>query len=327
MHYAEPYRVKVVQHNKPVPQHIRVQALRKAQYNVHRLPRSDVYLDLVATKSAEAMSDQQWAALMVGDEAYAGSRNFYDLEAMARQVLGKKRIVPTHMGRGAENLILRYLMQAGQTVVTNKNVMTAHHLAEHQGGRMIDATVPEAAQPGHAARYKGNIDLEKLETLLDRQQNQVAFVLLAASVMLLGGQVLEFQNIEAASVMARERGIPVVFDATQAASAAYLQKEWEGLSDKLEHLILRYTAAADIVYMSARGDAFCHTGGLIAVDDESALTALQALVVVFEGLHTYGGQAGRDMQAFCRGLIEMTDEGYQCFRRRNLRFAHFQSGS
>jgi len=129
---------------------------------------------------------------------------------------------------------------------------------------------------------------------------------------------LSLENLTRASALARAAGIPVVLDASEVASAAYMWKEWEKSSEPLDRLVRRYCEAADLVYMTARGDAFCHTGGLIATHDEKMLTALQALVVVFEGLHTYGGQAGRDMEAFARGLVEMTDEGYLHFRRRKF---------
>jgi tyrosine phenol-lyase len=318
MHYAEPYRVKIVQNNRPVPAHTRLEALVRAEYNVYRLPRTAVYLDFVGTEGAGAMSDQQLAGLMIGDEAYAGSRNFYCLEEAARQVLGKAHIVPTHQGRGAENLLLRHLMKPGQIVPTNRNLQTAGPLAAHQGGSLVDVVTGDAFQPGSPSRYKGNVDLTKLKELLRREGHRVAFVLLAASVPLLGGQVMELGNLEAAAKLAREAGVRLVLDASQVASAAYLVKEWERWPEPLGQLIHRYCQAADIVYLSARQDAFCHTGGLIAVNEAKDLTALKALVVVFEGLHTYGGQAGRDMQAFARGLVEMADEGYHFFRRRKF---------
>lgn len=318
MHYAEPFRVKVVQHNKPVPQHVRVEALQRAEYNVGRLPRSAVYLDFFASRSAEAMSDRQLAALMVGDEAYAGSRNFYHLEDTAREVLGKDHIVPTHQGRGAENLILRVLLKPGQLVPSNKHVATALPLIEHQGGRLIDIAIDDAVKPTAPVRYKGNVDLEKLESLIKRDRDKIAFLLLASSVQVVGGQIIALENLTRASALARAAGIPVVFDASEVASAAYMQKEWEQSTEPLDRLVRRYCEAADLVYMTARGDAFCHTGGLIATHDQKLLTELQALVVVFEGLHTYGGQAGRDMEAFARGLVEMTDEGYLRFRRRKF---------
>jgi tyrosine phenol-lyase len=318
MHYAEPYRVKVVQHNKPVPQHLRVEALKRAEYNVARLPRAAVYLDFFASRSAEAMSDRQLAALMVGDEAYAGSRNFYHLEDTAREVLGKDHIVPTHQGRGAENLLLRVLMQPGQIVPTNKNLLTAGPLIEHQGGRVVDICVDDALKPAAPVRYKGNVDLEKLESLLKRDRDKLAFLLLTASVPVLGGQILALENLSRASALARAAGLTVVLDVSELASAAYMWKEWEQSNEPLARLMHRYCEAADLIYMSARGDAFCHTGGFIATHDVKTLTALQALVVVFEGLHTYGGQAGRDMEAFAQGLREMTDEGYLHFRRRKF---------
>ncbi len=320
MHHAEPFRVKVVQHNKPVPAHRRTEALKEAGFNVYRLRRSDVTLDLAASEGAEAMSDRQWAALMVGDEAYAGSRNFYHLEESVREILGKRFVVPTHQGRGSEHLLFRHLVKPGQTVLTNRHVLTAGPIGEDSGARFEDLTVSAAFAPESNVRFKGDVDLDRLRDALADPGRDVAIVLLTAAVPLLGGQVLSPECLEQASALCKRAGVPLVLDASQIASAAWLAKTWTGDDAALGEVVRRYCAAADVVSMGARADAFCHTGGLIAMDDEETLRDLQALVVVYEGLHTYGGQAGRDMEAFACGLKEMIDPGYQTFRRRKLDF-------
>lgn len=311
MHYAEPYRAKIVERIAPTSPDQRLEALRAAGWNVHNLPHRAVYLDL-GSAAAAAMSDRQWSALMLGDEAYAGSENFYELERAVRARLGLDWVVPTHSGRGAENLLLRHLVRPGQLVLSNKSITTLRPLAEDQDARVIDVCGTERGL------FAGDFDLHRLDRAL--KLDRVALVVATASVPLLGGRVLSLKNLEIVSRLCRSRAVPLVLDATRLGSAAYFLREMEELSETVDSLMRRYAALADLVYLSGREDACCQTGGLIAGQELEHLASLRELVVLYEGLHTYGGQAGRDMQALAQGLLDMGDLAYHHFRRRKLDF-------
>ena len=312
MHYAEPYRVKMVERIHQCTPEQRLRYLQQTGFNVHRLPRQAVYLDLGSSRSPAAMSDRQWSALMVGDEAYAGSRNFYDLEKTVQHVFGMDWVVPTHSGRGAENLLFRHLLKPGQVVLTNKSLGTLRPLAEDQQGRALDVSVHEQGC------FSANFDLPRLEEALTREK--VAVVMATCSVPLLGGQILTLNNLEQVAALCRQHSVPLVLDASRLASTAYFLSETEKLSDPLDSLIKRYTALAELVYMSGRDDAMCQTGGLICGGPTHHLDPLRGLVVLFDGLHTYGGQAGRDMQAMAQGIKDMGEVSYHHFRRRKFDF-------
>jgi tyrosine phenol-lyase len=318
MPYAETFRIKVVQNIKPVPLQVRAQKLREASFNVYSLPHSAVYIDVVSCKGLQSMSDQQWAGLMVGDEAYAGSKNFYNLEDAVKQIFGKQYVVPTHMGRGSENLIFRNLLSPEKPVILSNRVDTAKPIIEKLGGVVKDCTTPDILEPDKKNLFKGNVDLNILKKEISKNKGKISGILLTCSVSLLGGQVMDIDNLKEVSGLAKEAEIPVILDISQVASASYFIKEARKIDRSVRDLVLEYTSCADIIYMSAREDAFCHTGGLIALNDEKNYHIFTALVVVFEGLHTYGGQAGRDMESFARGIYEMVEEGYHHFRRRKF---------
>ena len=321
MTYAEPFRVKIVQDLPKVDFLTRFKALKEAGLNVIRIPRTKVVLDFSTTKGMSGMTDRQYSGLMIGDEAYAGSFNFYNLWDAAEKILGKKKTVPTHQGRGAENLILRHLLSKERYyVLTNKNIPTLKRLVKDQGGKLVDFICKEGEEPSANSIFKGNIDIDKLEEFVKKEKERIACAIFTTSVASLGGQVLELENFKKAVEVLKNYDIIVVLDVSQVASSAYFLKEKKNLKSSVEDIIKEYTKLADIIYMSAREDACCHTGGLIAVDSDELYVAFRSLVVVFEGLHTYGGQAGRDMQAMTYGLLEMTDEDYLMFRRRKLEY-------
>ncbi len=315
---GESFRIKMVQTLQKVPYDVRMVALKEADYNVLCLPRDRVYLDFGTTRGNAGLTDRQLSALMIGDEAYAGSANFYALEETCRQVFGKRFTVPTHQGRGAEHLILRGLLRAGDTVLTNGNLVTLAALAAALGLRVETLLVEEAYDPHAKEAFKADLPIERVEERL--KAGAVRLLLLGASVPQFGGQPLSLENLEACAALAHRYGVPVVLDASMLASAAFLYKVSRASAAGLPDLIRRYAEACDILYLSGREDAGCHTGGLIATNEEPWYVMFRSLVVVYEGLHTYGGQAGRDMQVLAQGLRDMLDESYLAFRRRKLEY-------
>lgn len=322
MPYAHPvgesFRIKIVQTLRKPAYNVRVSALKDASYNVLRLSRDQVYLDFATTRGNAGLTDKQLSALMIGDEAYAGSANFQALERTSQEVLGKRYLIPTHQGRGAEHLLLRALLRAGQRVVTNGNLWTLQPLAQALGLHLESLLDEGALELSSSSLFKADLPQEKLEAVLGQQP--VDLVILGAALRQFGGQPLSLDCMRACALMAKRYGIPVVLDASMLASAAFQYRQQQSANEDLRGLMLRYAECADIVYMSGREDAGCHTGGLIATDSEEWYKLFRGLVVVYEGLHTYGGQAGRDMQVLAQGLHEMSDESYLAFRQRKLAY-------
>jgi len=315
---GESFRIKIVQTLKRVPYDLRVTALKEAQYNVLRLPRDRVYLDFGTTRGNSGLTDKQLSALMIGDEAYAGSANFYTLERTTLSVFGKRFTVPTHQGRGAEHLILRGLLQPGQMVVTNENLCTLRPLANALHLDLHSLLAKDAHDPQSTNAFKADVPLNELEDRL--KSGAVKLVMLGAALPQIGGQPISLENLESCSALARRYQVPLALDASMLASTAYLYKLARASHEEVRTLLRRYAEACDIVYLSGREDAGCHTGGLLTTNDEALYTLFRGLVVVYEGLHTYGGQAGRDMQALAQGLADLGDESYLAFRHRKLSY-------
>jgi len=318
MSVGESFRIKIVQTLKRVPYDLRVAALKEAHYNVLRLPRDRVYLDFGTTRGNSGLTDKQLSALMIGDEAYAGSANFYALERVTQEVFGKRFTVPTHQGRGAEHLILRGLLQAGQHLLTNGNLLTLAPLATALTLQLDSVLGPDAFDPRSPQEFKADPPLDQVEAGL--KAGGVKLLVLGAALPQFGGQPLSLDNLESCFSLARRYQVPLALDASMLASAAYLYKLRRAPSLDVRALLRRYAQACDILYLTGREDAGCHTGGLIATNDEALYTLFRSLVVVYEGLHTYGGQAGRDMQALAQGLADLGDESYLAFRHQKLSY-------
>jgi tyrosine phenol-lyase len=244
--------------------------------------------------------------------------NFYALEATCREVFGKRFTVPTHQGRGAEHLILRGLLQPGQQLATNGNLLTLTPLAAALDLRLDTLLADDAFDPLSKQEFKADLPLDRLETRL--KAGDVKLLVVGAALPQLGGQPLSLDNLQACATLARRYRVPLALDASMLASTAFLYKQRRAQTETLRRLIRQYAEACDILYLSGREDAGCHTGGLIATNDQTFYETFRSLVVVYEGLHTYGGQAGRDMQALAQGLQDMQDESYLTFRLRKLAY-------
>ncbi len=310
---AEPYKIKMVEPIKVLSRAEREKAIRDAGYNTFLLKSEDVWIDLLTDSGTAAMSDYQWAGMMMGDEAYAGSRNFYFLEDTVREYMGYKHLVPTHQGRGAENILSRALIHEGDYIPGNMYFTTTRLHQEMAGGNFVDVIVDEAHDPTNENPFKGNIDMNKLKGLVKEVgAKKIPYISVAATVNMAGGQPISMANLKEVSDFCRTQGIPVVLDAARVIENAYfIQKKEKGYRGKsLKEIVKEFCSYTDACTMSAKKDCFVNIGGFLAMNNEEFFVKAKNLVVIYEGLHTYGGMAGRDMEAVARGLREALDTDY-----------------
>jgi tyrosine phenol-lyase len=311
--WAEPWKVKVVEPIRMTTLAERRRALAEAGYNTFLLRSEDVYIDLLTDSGTSAMSDWQWAGMMLGDEAYAGSRNFYNLEAAVREYYGYRHLVPTHQGRGAEHLLSQILIKPGDTIPGNMYFTTTRLHQELAGGTFVDVVVDEGHIPADESPFKGNVDLAKLEAVIEQAgAAKIPYVSLAATVNMAGGQPISMANARAVRDLTRRHGIAVILDATRAVENAYfIQQREAGYADKKVAEILKELCSyTDGCTMSGKKDSLVNIGGWLALNDDALFEEARNLVVVYEGLHTYGGMAGRDMEAMARGIVESVQDDH-----------------
>lgn len=321
--WAEPYRIKMVEPLRMLSREQREQKLAEAGYNTFLLRSEDVYIDLLTDSGTNAMSDYQWAGMMLGDEAYAGSRNFYYLEANMQKYYGYRYLVPTHQGRGAEHLISKILIKPGDFVPGNMYFTTTRQHQELAGGTFVDVIIDEAHDPESKHPFKGNVDLGKLEDLIKKVgPEKVPYVSLAATVNMAGGQPVSMENVRAVRELTARYGIRVILDATRAVENAFFIKEREpGFQHKsIAEILKEFCSHSDGCTMSGKKDLLVNIGGFLAVNDEDIFQKARNLVVVYEGLHTYGGLAGRDLEAMARGMEEAVQEDYIRHRILQVRY-------
>lgn len=320
---VEPFKIKVVEPVKIPSEKRRKDAIREAGFNTFLLLSDDVFIDLLTDSGTSAMSDNQWAGMMIGDEAYAGSKNFYTLEKSVQDVLGYKYMVPTHQGRGAEHLMSKNLIKPGQLVPRNMYFTTSKLHVELPGGTMPDVIIDEAHDPENTHPFKGNIDLKKLEKLIDEHGvEKIAYINIEMDVNMAGGQPVSMQNLREVYEFAKEHKLKVIFDATRSSENAYFIREREkGYEDTPIIDILREMMSySDGCIYSSKKDCLVNIGGFLATHDKEIFEKTRSEVVVYEGLHTYGGMAGRDMEAVARGLREGTQYEYLKYRTNQTRY-------
>jgi len=308
--WAEPFKIKMVEPLKMTTWAERDAAIREAGYNTFLLRSEDVYIDLLTDSGTSAMSDRQWAGMMLGDEAYAGSRNFYHLEEAVREIYGYRHLVPTHQGRGAEHILSQIAIKPGDVVPGNMYFTTTRLHQELAGGSFVDVIIDEAHDPASEHPFKGDVDLGKLERVIaEHGAEKIPYVCIATAVNMAGGQPISLANLREVHALCRRHGIRIIHDATRVAENAYFIKQREpGYADKTIATIVREICdLTDGCTMSAKKDALVNIGGFLALNDDDLFDAARNLVVVYEGLHTYGGMAGRDMEAVAIGLHESVD--------------------
>ena len=311
--WAEPWKIKMVEPIRMTTREERERAIREAGYNTFLLRSEDVYIDLLTDSGTSAMSDRQWAGMMLGDEAYAGSANYYHLEQAVQQYYGYRYLVPTHQGRGAEHLISQAFIKKGQYVPGNMYFTTTRLHQELAGGIFADVIIDEAHDPENLHPFKGNIDLNKLEDLIKKQgAENIAYVSLAGTVNMAGGQPVSMANVKALRALCDKYGILLLLDATRMVENAYfIQQREEGYAGKpVAEILKEFCNYTDGAWMSGKKDHLVNIGGWLAVNDEERFDELRNMVVVYEGLHTYGGMAGRDMEAMAIGIQESVQDDH-----------------
>lgn len=320
---AEPFRIKSVEPVRMIPREEREKVIREAGFNTFLIPSDDVYIDLLTDSGTNAMSDRQWAGMMMGDEAYAGSRNFLHLEQTVQEVFGFRHVVPTHQGRGAENLLSQIAIKPGQYVPGNMYFTTTRYHQEHNGGIFVDIIRDEAHDASLSIPFKGDIDLYKLQKLIDEKgPENIAYVCLAITVNLAGGQPVSMKNMKAVRELTSRYGIKVFYDATRCVENAFFIKEQEeGYSDKsIQEIVREMFSYADGCTMSGKKDCLVNSGGFLCLNDDALFSEAKELVVVYEGMPSYGGMAGRDMEAMAIGLKESLQYEYIEHRIKQVRY-------
>lgn len=292
----------------------RAKALKEAGYNTFLLHSDDVYIDLLTDSGTNAMSDNQWAAFMTGDEAYAGSKSFYNMEKAIKEYYGYKYIIPTHQGRGAENILSQILIKKGDIVPGNMYFTTTRLHQELAGGKFEDIIIDEAHDPNNEFPFKGNVDLGKLEDLVKKHgASKIPYVCIATNVNMAGGQPISMENLKALRKYTHKHGILIIHDMTRVAENAYfIQQREKGYENaKIKDIVKEICSLTDGATMSAKKDALVNIGGFLATNDWDVYEEARNLVVVYEGLHTYGGLAGRDMEAIAVGIKESVNDFHQ----------------
>jgi len=310
-----PYKIKVIEPIKIIPVQERVKAIRVAHFNTFLLQSEDVFIDLLTDSGTSAMSDNQWAGIMLGDEAYAGSKNFRHLEEAIREIYGFPYIVPTHQGRGAEHIMSQALIKKGDHVPNNLYFTTRRAHQELAGGEWCDVSVPEATDPESVYPFKGNIDLSSLEQCIKRCNDtgsRIPYISMEASLNMAGGQPFSLRNLHGVRSLASAYNIPLYIDATRLVENAYFikQREEHYAEWTVARIVKKICSLCDGITVSAKKDALVNIGGFIALRDRQVFERMREMVVIWEGLHTYGGLAGRDLEALARGIREMVDDDY-----------------
>ncbi len=306
--WAEPFKIKVVEPIKMRSREEREKAVEEAGYNTFLLRSEDVYIDLLTDSGTNAMSDYQWAGMMLGDEAYAGSRNFYYLWDNVKKYYGMPYFVPTHQGRAAEHMISKILIKQGDYVPGNMYFTTTRLHQELSGATFVDVIIDEAHDPYSEHPFKGNIDLNKMEDLVNKVgAEKIAYVSMAGPVNMAGGQPFSMANLKEVKAFCDKHDIRLWFDATRATENAYFIKMREdGYQDKsVAEILLEICSYFEGLWVSAKKDLMVNIGGFLATKDSEVFEQARNMVVIYEGLHTYGGLAGRDMEAMARGIEEM----------------------
>jgi tryptophanase len=317
-YYAEPFKIKMVEPIKMLTREERIEKIRNAHYNVFYLDSDDVYIDLLTDSGTGAMSANQWAGVMVGDEAYSGSRSYKNLMVSAKDIFGYEYFQPVHQGRAAEKVVMPIFLHEGKVAISNMHFDTTRAHVELAGARAIDCVIPEALDTVNYHPFKGNMDIERLKKLIEEYgPENVGMIIITVTNNSAGGQPVSMDNIKKTSEIAKSYNIPVCIDAARYAENAYFIKNREdGYSDKsIKDIAREMFSYADLFTMSAKKDAIINMGGLVGVkNDPELFEVVKARTIPYEGFVSYGGLSGRDIEAMAIGLQEGTDFDYLKYR-------------
>ncbi|UCE67145.1 MAG: tryptophanase [Candidatus Zixiibacteriota bacterium] len=314
---AEPYRIKSIERIRQIPRSERERLIREAKFNIFKIRAEDIYLDFLTDSGTSAMSDNQWAGLLTGDESYAGCRNYYRFEETIRSITGFKHIIPAHQGRAAEHLMFSTLIKPGDKIPSNSHFDTTRANIEYAGAEAVDLVIEEGKDPSASHPFKGNIDTDRLEDFIKKNgPGQIPFGMLTITNNSGGGQPVSLENIKKTSEILHSHRIPLILDACRYAENCYFIKQREkGQSDRsvrdIAGVVFSY---ADGCTMSAKKDGLANIGGFIGTNDDNLHEKLTNAMILVEGFRTYGGLAGRDLEAVARGLEEALDEAYLSHR-------------
>ena len=318
----EPFRVKMVEPLPMLTPAERRSAIKKADYNLFTLDASDVSFDLLTDSGTSAMSALQWAGIMIGDESYAGSKSFKKFERVVQELTGYDHIIPTHQGRSAEDLLMKAMIQPGTTVIGNTHFDTTRANIISAGAKAVDMPSEEVQNTGKHAPFKGNMNLEQLKATLIEKSDSVSLVIMTLTSNSVGGQPVSLENLRAVKEILTPYKIPLFLDIARFAENSYFIKSREpGYENKsIPEIIQETFSLADGALMSAKKDAFANIGGFLALNDTATAEKVRSLMVITEGFPTYGGLAGRDLEALSVGLQEIQDENYLAYRIRSVQY-------
>ena len=321
--FAESYKIKMVETIRRSTRQEREKWLKEAYYNLFNLRSEYVYIDLLTDSGTGAMSDKQWAEMMIGDESYAGASSYLKMKAVIKELFGFNDFLPTHQGRAAENVLFSLLVKAGDIIPGNSHFDTTKGHIEFRHAHAVDCTIDEAFHPTLYHPFKGNLDLNKLEEVLKSNPiEKIPFIVVTLTCNTSGGQPVSMENLKAVYEMAKKYGTLVIFDSARFAENAYFIKTREpGYGDKtIKEIVKEMYTYADAMTMSSKKDAIVNMGGFIGFGDRKMYEEASVYNIMFEGFVTYGGMSGRDMNALTQGLLESTEFDYLQTRIKQVEY-------
>jgi len=318
----EPFRIKSVEPIRMTTEEERRAIVKKADYNLFLVKSEDVLIDLLTDSGTSAMSTAQWAALMQGDESYAGSPSFYRFESAIRELMPFKHIIPTHQGRAAEAILTAIMGGKGKVIPNNTHFDTTRGNFEAAGSTAIDLVIQQGLDPAAVHPFKGNMDLPRLEALLEAESDNIPLVMLTITNNAVGGQPVSMENIRGTRAICDKYNKPLFIDSCRFAENAYFIKlREEGYADKpVKQIVQEIYSFADGMTMSAKKDAFANIGGWLALNDDAMASKARDRLILTEGFPTYGGMSGRDLECIAAGLKEIVNEDYLAYRIRSVKY-------